>query len=416
MKQNRSFQDGLRKWINGNIRAKEEAQLDQISQEDDFARDALDGLRSFSDTDHQQNLDRLRKQLQQKNKPAVIIPIMVRRIAAAIIFLVVVGMTWWLNQTNNTGTLSMDQAKESPANPEPAPNEETTPITEPTLQEFDTEEEATPSPPRIPETNAREQPQQTVPTQPEPTNTRPASPTIALTEEPEEEILADEMPAPPPKEEMIAIRSKSQAAEKSKEPVTTSLPQAYEDLPIQMISGRILDPTGQPVAGALIRDLENQQETRSDFAGNFSIQQALSGQAAGVQISHFNYADTTLQVKMDEALSINLKKRSSALSEANNAQQPFPVGGFSYFQDQTATSAKKRAGKVSRSAVSAAPIGTTIRFTVYADGTIGNFQVVSSPDRKTERSALKQLRLGPKWVLPVGLDSLDTQITIPMSR
>mgnify|MGYP005989165247 CR=1 FL=1 len=417
MKQNRSFQDGLRKWINGNIRAKEEAQLDQISQEDDFARDALDGLRSFSDIDHQQNIDRLRKQLQQKNKPAVIIPIMVRRIAAAILFLVVVGMTWWLNQPNATGTLSMDQTTESPTETTATPNEKTTPITEPTTQVLDTEDEVLPSPPPKPETNAREQAPQTVPNQSAPINTRPASPEVALIEEVDEEVLADKMPAPPPsQEEMIAIRSKSQAAEKGKEPVTTSLPQAYEDLPIQMISGRILDPTGQPVAGALIRDLENQQETRSDFAGNFSIQQALSGQAAGVQISHFNYADTTLQVKMDQTLSINLKKRNSALSEVNNTQQPFPVGGFSYFQDQSATNAKKRAGKVSRSAVSAAPSGTTIRFTVYADGTIGNLQVVSSPDRKTERKALKQLRLGPKWVLPAGLDSLDTQITIPMSR
>ncbi|MEM6377420.1 MAG: energy transducer TonB, partial [Bacteroidota bacterium] len=61
-------------------------------------------------------------------------------------------------------------------------------------------------------------------------------------------------------------------------------------------------------------------------------------------------------------------------------------------------------------------IGTTIRFTVYADGSISNLKVLSSPNKKSERAALKRLKNGPLWVIPVGIDSIDTQITIPMRR
>lgn len=413
MKQNRSFQDGLRKWINGNIRAKEEAQLDKISQGDDFAREALDGLRSFSDTDHSQNLARLRKQLQKKNKSAVILPLMVRRIAAAVLFLAVVGTTWWLNQPNSKTSLTMDQL----STPE---QEVRPPVTADT--KLAEEESASPDLSTEKEKNPLPEPKQNIPerkTAPRP----PVAPSVntnnaILEKETEtvEEILADE--APPvrsPQEDIAAFRSKSQAQTSPQEAVPSTLPQAYEDLPIQTINGRVLDPAGQPVAGALIRDLSNQQETRSDLAGNFSMpQQQLAGQAAGVQVSHFNYADTTIQIKMDQALEINLKNGSSAL--ANDVQQPYPAGGFSYFQKQPVKSAKKRAGKTNRAAALEAPIGTTIRFTVYADGAIGNFKVVDSPDKKSERNALKQLKQGPRWILPAGLDSLDTQITIPMLR
>lgn len=412
MKQNRSFQDGLRKWINGNIRAKEEAQLDETSQEDDFARDALEGLRRFSDTDHSQNLARLRKQLPKKNNSAVILPLMVRRIAAAILFLAVVGTTWWLNQTNNTTSLTMDELSTPEQEVRPPATEETQLAEEESVSaELNTEKETDPLP--EPKTNVPERK-----TAPSPSIAPPENTDRTILEEEVaavQEILADETPpAIAPQEDIAAFRSKSQAKSSPQEAATPTLPQAYEDLPIQTINGRVLDPTGQPVAGALIRDLSNQQETRSDFAGNFSIPQQLAGKAAGVQVSHFNYADTTIQVKMDQALEINLKNRSSAL--ANDVQQPYPLGGFSYFQAQPAKSAKKRAGQTDRSAALEAPIGTTIRFTVYADGSIGNFQVVDSPDKKSERNALKQLKQGPKWVLPTGLDSLDTQITIPMLR
>lgn len=412
MKQNRSFQNGLRKWINGNIRAKEEAQLDKISQEDDFARDALEGLRSFSETDHNQHLTGLRKQLQKKNKSAVILPLMVRRIAAAILFLAVVGTTWWLNQPNNSSSLTMDQLStpEQEARP-PATEDAQIAEEETAAPELNTEKETGPLPEpktKIPERKAA----------PSPSIAPPVNTDHTILEEEVaavEEILADE--APPAivhQEDIAAFRSKSQAKSSPQEAVTSILPQAYEDLPIQTINGRVLDPAGQPVAGALIRDLSNQQETRSDFAGNFSIPQQLASKAAGVQVSHFNYADTTIQVKMDQALEINLKNRSSAT--VNDTQQPYPAGGFSYFQEQPDKSAKKRASQTNRSAALEAPIGTTIRFTVYADGSIGNFQVVDSPDKKSERNALKQLKQGPKWILPAGLDSLDTQITLPMLR
>lgn len=390
MKQNRSIQDGLRKWINGHIRAKEEAQLDQLSQEDDFARDALEGLRSFADVDHTQNLQRLRKQLQKEKKPVVIIPIMVQRIAAAVLLLVVVGLAWWVNQPNKTGSLTMDEVRQPKALPTPSPSEE--------AQLSDAE-----TPPQ--ETTTENTPPLTEPKEKRP---KPAAPPP---------IMADEDLIEVVEEAFVEYRNKSTAPAIADPAVTNQLPQAKESLPLQTINGRILDTEGQPVAGALIQNLTNQQITRSDLAGNFSIQQALEGKAAGVQVSHFNYADTTLNLKMDQGLEINLQSRIADLSFDDNTQQPYPVGGFAYFQTEPdLKEARKNTAKKSREAAVKPPVGTTIRFTVYADGSLGNFQILASPDKKSERAALKRLKQGPKWILPSGLDRLDTQITIPMQR
>ncbi|MEM6378531.1 MAG: carboxypeptidase-like regulatory domain-containing protein, partial [Bacteroidota bacterium] len=355
MKQNRSIQDGLRKWINGNIRAKEEAQLDQLSREDDFARDAMEGFRSFADADHSQNLDRLRKQLQQKEKSAVIIPIMLRRIAAAVLFLVVVGISWWLNRPNQTGNLTMDQATESKTEEiaaDPATLEEK--VTEEVVAALDEEEvqaEIIPAPKA-----STVQPKPAAPQQPEPAQVPDRTSELAVIEEVEAEIdvTADEIPPPvtAPQREIVEYRAKSQPAAGAADQVTQRLPQNYSDLPVQMITGKVLDAEGQPVAGALIRDLANQQETRTDFAGNFSIQQALTGKAVDFQISHFNYADTTLELDIGQGLEINLQNKIKALSNTNSVRQPYPMGGFGYFQDESVNKKDQKSARKSNSPAS----------------------------------------------------------------
>lgn len=111
----------LKRWISGDITAREEADLWDAARHDALLRDALSGYVRHADADHDQALARLRR----RTAPAP-----VRRlrpwlgVAAALLCLVVAA--WWITMPQNTdatGTQAPMAATEAPA----APNAKTSP-------------------------------------------------------------------------------------------------------------------------------------------------------------------------------------------------------------------------------------------------------------------------------------------------
>jgi hypothetical protein len=387
----------LKKWIDGSLTAREEQQLEQAARKDGFLRDALEGLRSQPGEEHELRLSRLRKKIQpsEKERPkGMIIPLALRRIAATALLVLALGSIWWLNrpateQVSMTDPAEIERPVETEA--EAIPKEEI--------------QEAPPKPPTIetPQIAEKKQapsttstPEPSTPTQ-TPQNYHFEEATIEQTEE-----------APPP---AVADRPPRQVLPRT----SPTIPQAEEAFPLESIRVRIIDPTGQPVAGAIILNQRGEQAAISDAAGNFKREPQYRLNNA-LSVRHSNYADTTLEISSPPAEQVVLTMRREAATMAKRSrrevdrQQPLPVGGFDYFRRDSEAYQAFFAGRQ----VAAYP--TTVAFTVYPLGRIGDFEVLSTVSDAQANRVVAYLQQGPKWVLPGGLDSLRTQITIPVQE
>lgn len=377
-----AYRKWLKQWIDGSLTARDEQQLEQAAREDAFLGDALEGLQSAPEEDHSERLARLGKKIRQpeaKQRRGLIIPLALRRIAATLLLVLGLGTIWWLNRTPNHQEISMDHRPEltqTEAAGEPEAE---------TGQEEITE--------ALPESPAQEPPPA-----PEPTPRNDESDEVLA----EEEIAEEAPPAITAAPRMVQPRT------------SPALPQASEDLPLESLRGQIIDTEGRPVAGAVILNQSGEQEAISDAAGNFQLSRLTSAPDSAYAVQHFNYQDTSLRLKNSPAEPVVVALQSKATykiksaRERAKARQPLPVGGFDYFRsDSDAYRSFITDRRIKRNPI-------TIAFTVYPLGEIGNFEVLSlAPDSQIEQVS-EFLQNGPEWILPSGLDSLRTQITIPV--
>lgn len=394
---NSTYLKWLRRWIDGSLTAREEQQLEQAAREDDFLRDALEGLQSRPEEAHEVRLSRLRKKIQtpEKERPkGLIIPLALRRIAATALLVLALGTIWWLNRP-----IAEQVSMTDPTDTESLVATETESIPEEEIQESLPE----PPPTTTPQIAQNSQVPATTST-PEP-NTPTRTPQNYSFDEADIE-LSEEVSPPA----IVDV-----PAERLLPRTSPTIPQAAEEFPVESIQGRIVDPTGQPVAGAIILDQKGEQAAISDAAGNFKLEPRYRFDSA-LAVRHFNYADTTLEISSPPAEQVVLKMRREAARLAKtsrretNRLQPLPVNGFDYFRrDSKAYQAFFAERKV-------AAYPTTVAFTVYPLGRIGAFEVLSSVSDAQANRVVEYLQQGPKWVLPKGLDSLRTQITIPIQE
>ncbi|HKK77295.1 MAG TPA: carboxypeptidase-like regulatory domain-containing protein [Saprospiraceae bacterium] len=383
----------LKQWIDGSLTARDEQQLEQATREDAFLRDALEGLQSAPEEDHEKRLARLRKKIQQpeaKQRRGRIIPLALRRIAATLLLVIGLGTIWWLNQTPDNQGISMEEVR---------PPTQTEAAAEPEAETGQQElTEALPEPPT--EEPAAVEEKSAPPPAPEPT-TRDYELDEVLTDE----GIAEE--APP------AIT----AAPRMVQPRTSpALPQASEAFPLESLQGQIIDMEGRPVAGAVILNQSGEQEAISDAAGNFKLSALASAPDSTYTVQHFNYQDTSLRLKDSpaEPLVVAMQRESPSqlrkTYKRSKVSQPVPVGGFDYFRsDNQAYRAFFTNSRLKRNPI-------TIAFTVYPFGEIGNFEVLSLASDTQIEQVSEFLQNGPQWILPSGVDSLRTQITIPVQE
>lgn len=412
MKANNEYIKWLKKWIDGSLTAREEQQLDAHAQNDPFLKDAIDGLRAQPDADHSLRLDRLRKKINQpEERKAVIIPLYLRRIAAILILALTVGTIWWINRPEMQSELSLNDQE---ATEEDSAQEDEVAVTETEI--------STPSP-------APNKIEPSLPAAPSSKKETSSPPPAVRTESADMEIdLEEEVESDLHDNKDLAMDELPANQEGSSMPLPTPvLPSVEESLPIATLSGRVVDPAGFPVAGAVITNQEGEKEAISDPAGYFNIMRNNLADDAALTIHHFNYGDTVLNLPQQkaESLLINLNQPASLALARNlkpiDQNQPYPIGGFEYFtenEEQISSSGQVRARKSRKaptnySVKSDQPAGTTIVFTVYQNGRIDHFEVLEAVDSTRAKAAINLLKNGPKWQLPPGVDSMRTQITIP---
>ena len=107
--------DQLRKWLAGDTGLKEEQELEQLSKEDPFLQEAMEGYRQFPEEDHAAALSKLKKRLQpKKQKGRSVYLYRSLRIAAAIALLLTTGMLWlYLNSDLSPESVVFDGIAET---------------------------------------------------------------------------------------------------------------------------------------------------------------------------------------------------------------------------------------------------------------------------------------------------------------
>ncbi len=106
--------DKLKRWISGDTDWKAEQNLDKISKDDAFLADALEGYRSFTESDHEENIRLLKSKLKDKKRSGILIW---TRIAAAaiIIALIAVPLTLRFNPDEEIAIAEPAQSTDSEA-------------------------------------------------------------------------------------------------------------------------------------------------------------------------------------------------------------------------------------------------------------------------------------------------------------
>lgn len=392
MKQGDEKRSGLHRWITGALRASGEKELDRRSADDPFLRDALEGLRRFPEADHAQRLERLRQQLPGQNRRKRLIPVFWQRIAAAALLLLTVGSFWLLTRPNAVSDLSMEKTETTPppaALDSPAlPPEEPDAAGERTAQEMPTEPAAPP-------------PEQELPARPAP----PPPPPTQGTDETEDQA----------REQLAIIENAEPEADMEAAPL---LPRSAIR---PLVSGRVTDAQGLPVAGAEVTERRSRQSVLTNAEGGFTLPLNADSSQVELEIKHFNYANTIRPAPVPGTLNVELARRQNQRppiqGDTTSTYQPYPEGGFpallAYIENQEEKEEISRKRQPSNYSIQYFPT-VTLAFTVYRDGSIGRIQVVgqtSAPDERVQ-ALIDRLRKGPAWVLPTPADSVRTQITL----
>lgn len=418
----------LTRWLRGETGWKEESRLENLSREDEFLSDAMEGYRRFPEADHTGSLDRLRARLApEKRRPMVLF----YRVAAAVALLAVAGSAFWvLNRPEDTG-LAQEMAKSAQ---EPAkPDEQRTlltPAADSAAEEADKPEPARTEAPERMAANAERAPEKekTVEKKPAPAEQPPgliAAPRRnadqAADEESEPSVLSDAalteaLPNAKKTEKPGAARSRETAEHLSPPPpppapsrkeISKAESQPAANASAGAPAGRLVEGTvtsgdGLPLIGATVVAKGTNQGAVTDLDGKFSLITDSPDQK--LVISYTGYASKELDaagpgplnVKLDETLALDevqvsgfsqTKKRDSADPTAE------PRGGYARLERYLRRNVKLP-DEVRKDTIAGRVV---LKFIVEPNGKLSNFQVLRSLCPTCDQEAIRVLREGPPW-------------------
>ncbi|CAH1002353.1 hypothetical protein LEM8419_03260 [Neolewinella maritima] len=352
----------LRRWISGALTAPEEAELERRATTEPGLQDALDGLRTAPEADHQARITRMLERAESgvRTSRRSISRYTTFAIAASIAMLL--GVSVWLLPdyfaAEAEAEIAMD--RRAPVTPAPAlpAREEASPSSAPVAAESEPEPEPEPEQPA---TYAERAPER----------------------EEREEIMEDAAAAAP-----AAAPPTRSVRPLSVPPPRAAAPSSTIVLTPPVI-GEVTDEYGTPIAGAEVLRIGQALGTRTDSNGVFQLTQdqaldQLLVRAAG-------YEDETVQVfDADERLQISLSPvasraradvfaQNSARTEVGieplreEQSRALPVEGYRELRQRIEAERPQTvpAGKV------------RVSFLVQPDGELTDFRFRGQPDRAT---------------------------------
>jgi len=432
----------LKRWITGDITLSDERRLNETAKKDDFLAEALAGLRSTTETDHEQNITQLRKQLKLKNNTSKYAYLSPLRIAAAIALLVTAGWLVW----NAPG---IETANDMAMNKEATPNsieKEVAPIQADT-EVLTTEEVAIEEEPvaatktetvkkQEPFTDKKEQIAQASPPSSSigetysNTTAQAVEKVEAITEtaastskDQADEVLSNETvvlteDAPTVlKQSPIVYENDAdiQEEEYSRAAASQVSPSMISNSGIptpaagyRIIEGRVTDSEGYPLIGVSIYQENTSNGVISDIDGYFTL--AVSeGDNKQLNCSYVGFETRIIPLgsqtqytivlnenlmALDEVVVTGYDKRRQPRSQENNSSIPpqeiAPFGGFDTFKDYIRQNTPDGVGRGK----------IRLRFLISSDGRPNNITIIRSTNPSLNDLAIGLLATGPNWLSP----------------
>ncbi|HMQ46270.1 MAG TPA: TonB family protein [Saprospiraceae bacterium] len=412
----------LRRWLSGDLTAREEEQLDQAAANDEFLADALKGYRAFPEGQHEVALDRLRAALQPAARKPRSLVFYVSRIAAVLVLAVAVSSAifLWNLAESDQNNLAIQQTEAAPFADE--------------SNSADTFEEEAAQPPLATlekesknrsASRKREQEAPSAITQPE----APAQEQLAMNDEAiEEKAFSDDSLKPDPAPDLFTITRSKEAAKQEAELSPPQVEDAFisKSQPGQAnakpkgpvsVSGKVLDELGNPLIGANVRILGTTQGTVTDVEGLYNLN---VWPEQSLQIDYVGFESRTLPVDQAFGKDIVLKESSVVLEEVavtglRSRKTESKINSVTKSDDVAAKKAADRApepiigfrkfNKYVRQNLVYPPAaqsqqveGTVIlRFRIDAMGHPAQITVVQSLGFGCDEEAIRLLQEGPKW-------------------
>lgn len=442
----------LKRWISGDIKAPGEQLLDKTAQEDQFLSEALAGLRSSTENDHEQNIARLRKQLNLNEKKSKIAYLSPLRIAAAIALIITAGWFVWTGPSLNNSdgiAMSKEAAPENSATYAPSDDRKSDQAEAITPEEVTTEENLN---------VRRDSPKQEKVMPPPPPAVLPKkeeapadykrpraleNPIIEADEEVVEALSSAkdvgesdvvrnveeiELAAPPATYSDDVHILESADTQVDIDPMLTTnagAPAAVQGY--RVIEGHITDSEGYPLIGASILENGTARGSVSDTDGYFSIA-VREGEGVQLQFSYTGFntsnieltADNNYEIILEESLlaldevvvtsyGVGKSKRTNesdryASSAPQQEQRPTvePLNGFSslkkYIRQNTPDNTNR--GKV------------RLHFIIEADGRPTDISVIHSTNAQLNDLAIQLISSGPKWIVMNGQPPVEVEYLV----
>lgn len=405
----------LHDWFKGDINRDGEKQLEAFAQQDDFAREALEGYRSFPEQQHELAIDRIKTKLQQQSNQKKGFPWI--RIAASIMLLLGVGTMFWmmnrpgLNKELAQAATSKTAIKSLPSTAMPKANA--------------VENEKEIKPDSYHQERAKIKPKKEAKAANAPSKKRSVMPAPKQKDAPEEEdAFVIELPV----EDKLIIETNRGAPEEDAsdtdvamngemQPVAPSMV-LVDGIPLDSIAavdnkklfkGIVKSIDEQPLAGVKITTLGTNTTTLTNIDGKFVVEYTPDLKA--LLLESKDYEPLNIPIAKQENLTLYLSKEDKKLKRVAKKRKKFnlsiehisedivePKEGFQNF------------GVTVEQAIEYPPAAklakiegdVELTFIVLPDGAISNVKVLESPDAALSAEAVRVFEHLPNWINNTG--------------
>ena len=402
----------LNDWFRGDIDREGEKQLEAFAQQDDFAREALEGYRSFSEQQHELTIDRLKNKLnQQSDKKKGFYWV---RIAASIVLILGLGTMFWVV---NAPEVSKKVAQAEAAS---SIQEKTTEnaIAEEVFSEKDKDNNVEAEAPKE---------KHIFPAPPKHAPKMPA--TKKLKSKEKDNMDAEEISATAQVDEkktgknkltpLILNEDRQDVSEPMKDKAEPPVPSMVliDGIALDSVEavdnknlfiGMVKSIDEKPLEGVKITAFGTNVTTLTNIDGKFVVE--YTPDLSALLLETKDYEPLSIPISKQEDLTLYLSKEENSFMSGEKKRKKMnamsktatslvePKQGFEHF------------GAVVEAAIQYPPAAklahiegdVELTFVVLSDGSISNVKVLASPDESLSKEAVRVFKNLPKWLNNTG--------------